>query len=89
MPRRPKFAPGDVVYDEKRPDTLGIVAWTGLTGLLVAWEDGSRSGGPGLLRVLRHHFRLNVRVPPGAHATRAWNRAQAVVAALGRAGIER
>lgn len=88
MPRQPKFALGDVVYDEDRPDTLGIVARSDPAPVVV-WEDGSRSGGPGLLRVLRHHFRLNIRVPPGAHTTRAWNRAQAVVAALGRAGIAR
>jgi hypothetical protein len=56
--------------------------------LTVVWEHGGRSGGPGLVPSLRHcEPRVTVTAPSGAAAVRAWNREQAVSAALRKAGL--
>ena len=90
MRRRPAsdFTAGDVVIDEDRPDVLGIVTVVRERSLDVVWQDGGRTGGPGLLLCLQHREpRLRLDVPPGALGYRGWNREQAVTAALRRAGV--
>jgi hypothetical protein len=82
------FEVGDVVFDEARPNELGIVREVDMRSCTIAWAHGGTSGGPGLLPCLRHREpRLRLEVPRGAHAVRGWNREQAVRAALRRAGL--
>ena len=82
------FRPGDVAFDEEKPDVLGIVQEARGTCLDIVWEDGSTSCGPGLATVTWHREpRVNVPVPKGALGYRWWNRQQAVKAALRRAGL--
>lgn len=81
------FATGDVVFDRDAPDVPGIVTETHERSVTVVTEDGARTRGPGLLRVLRHREpRVNVPVTPGMLGNRGWNREQAVKAALRKAG---
>jgi len=82
------FRPGDVVFDEERPDVLGIVEEASGRGMSIVWEHGGSSGGGGLVPSTWHHEpRVNVPVPKGALGHRWWNRQQAVKAALRRAGL--
>lgn len=88
QPKAPTFEPGDVVVDEEAPDVLGIVTEGGGRGVTVVWAHGGRAGGPGLRHVLRHiEQTVRVPVPAGALGPRGWNREQAVMAALRRAGL--
>lgn len=82
------FSAGDVVLDAAAPDRLGIVAEVVGRGLNVVWENGGRSGGPGLVAVLRHREpRMRVEAGPGLTSDRWAVRQRAVGAALARARI--
>jgi hypothetical protein len=82
------FAVGDVVLDIDEPDVLGLVTEVRERSLTIVFENGGRAAGPGLLNVIRHRKpRAQVDVPPGALGNRGWNREQAVLAALCRAGV--
>lgn len=80
------FEVGDVVYDKDRPELLGVVTAARERGLDVCWEDGSRSGGPGLLHVLRHRH-INVVVPVGALLRDPDVREAAIAGTLVAAGL--
>ena len=82
------FNVGDVVFDEGKPDVLGIVKEADDCGLDVVWEHGGTSCGPGLAPVTWHREpRVNVPVTPGMLGNRGWNREQAVKAALRKSGL--
>lgn len=89
MPSKPTdFREGDVVFDVDNKQTLGIITKVDNRGVTLVWEDGGRSAGPGLLRVLEHHEpRITVVVPTGVLGNRGWNREQAIRAALRRVGL--
>lgn len=80
------FKDGDVVVDKgfSFRGCLGVVI-----GMEVVWEHGARSGPvSAMVDLIRPHKpSLHVDVPPGATGWRVWNREQAVVAALRRAGL--
>lgn len=79
-----------MVHDEAEPRILGIVTVASNRSVTVTWEHGGRSGGPGMLLVLRHiDPARRIDVPRGAHAVRYWNREQSVTAALRRAGLRK
>lgn len=82
------FRAGDVVFDEERPDVLGIVTETRAVGLDIVWETGGSAGGSGMVPSTWHREpRVNVPVTPGMLGNRGWNREQAVKAALRKAGL--
>lgn len=82
------FRPGDVVIDEDLPDVLGIVTERRIIGADIVWEHGGRTGGPGSLPGTWHRKpRVNVPVTTGMLGHRWWNRQQAAMAALRRAGL--
>lgn len=82
------FRPGDVVFDEENPNVLGIVTETRTLSLDIVWKHGGRAGGPGLVPSTWHREpRVNVPVTAGMLGRRAWNRQQAVTAALRKAGL--
>lgn len=90
MVQRPAgaFAVGDVVVDIDAPGILGVVTEVRERGIIIVWEHGGRSGGPGLLLCIQHREpRARIEVPPGAFGNRGWNREQAIMAALRRAGL--
>ena len=87
------FVPGDVVVDEYDPwwngnVKLGIITQVGQRSIVVVWNHGGLSCGPGLLEDVRLRWPLvRDQVPAGALGHRGWNREQAVKAALRHAGI--
>ena len=84
----PPFQEGDVVYDEEDPTKLGLITAVHARSVVVVFENGVRSGGPGLLIVLRlREPRVRLDVPRGALGNRWWNRSQSIRAALRRAGV--
>lgn len=80
------FRPGDVVFDEEMPEILGIVTERFRIGLDIVWEHGGRMGGPAP-NTWHREPRVNVPVTTGMLGHRWWNRRQAVMAALRKAGL--